>query len=349
MQESLLPLLRCPVTRGTLTVKIIRKNHKVFNGVSQAIIEEAVLYAEEGWFYPVIKAVPRLNVEAFLDHESFLRTTEENYETLKENLFKKYGGLIRYAIKKNKRTKASFTKEWSVYDYDKDNTWEAGDDAMVARFLKETAETMISLKDKIVFDAGCGNGKLETLIAPNCGSIIAMDFADCIEEAYDRNNFSNVHFIQGDVQFPPVLFNYFNIVHCSGVLIHTNNTELSFSCIEPTVKKDGKLSVWLYHPGKNFIHHLFNAIRNLTSKLPLGFQYYLYMVTILPLSFIVKRLKGNKQNLREMMVSILDWFTPEFRWEHEHSEAASWFHKRGYTKINITTVDKFGFNIVGEK
>lgn len=349
MQEDLLPLLRCPVTRGALTVSILKKSTKFFNGESREIIEQAVLYSAEDWFYPVIKGIPRLNVEAFLDHEQFLTSAVKNYDALKENLLQKYGGLVNYAVKKNKRTKASFTKEWSVYDYDKDNTWDAGDDAMVARFLKETGESKQSLETKIIFDAGCGNGKLETLIAGDCAAIIAMDFANCIEEAYERNEFSNVHFIQGDVQFPPVLFNYFDIVHCSGVLIHTNNTELSFSCIEPTVKEDGKLSVWLYHPGKDFIHRMFNAIRTVTSKLPLEFQYYLYMVTILPVSYIVKRTKGNKQNVREMMVSILDWFTPQFRWEHEHSEAASWFYKRGYTKINITTVDKFGFNIVGEK
>ena len=349
MQESLLTLLRCPVTRTALTVKVIKRTDKIFNGESVNIIDEAVLYAAEDWFYPVIKGIPRLNIEAFLDYDRFLQSAENNYSTLKENLLTKYGGLVKYAVKKNKRTKESFTKEWSVYNFEKDNTWNAGNNAMVARFLKETGETTATLMNKTIFDAGCGNGKLETLIAPDCAAIIGMDFSNCIEDAFARNEFLNVHFIQGDVQFPPVPFNYFDIVHCSGVLIHTNNAELSFSCIEPTVKDTGKLSVWLYHPGKDFIHRLFNVIRKVTSKLPLSFQYYFYMVTILPVSYCVKRMKGNKQNAREMMVSILDWFTPQFRSEHDHTEAVSWFYKRGYTKTAITTVDKFGFNIVGEK
>ena len=176
-----------------------------------------------------------------------------------------------------------------------------------------------------------------------------MDFSNSIEKAYLRNQFSHVHFIQGDVQFPPVAFNYFDIVHCSGVLIHTNNTELSFSCIEPVVKKGGKLSVWLYHRRKDFIHNLFNKIRRVTSKLPLKLQYYLYLITIFPVSFIIKRLKGNKENSGEMMVAILDWFSPEFRWEHDHEEAAAWFYKRDYTAVKITTDEVFGFNITGEK
>jgi len=349
MQESLLPILRCPVTRTALTVKVIKRATKILNGQLVSIIEEAVLYAGADWFYPVIKGIPRLQVEAFLDHAPFLKASETDYENRKKDLFEKYGALIKYTVKKNKRTKASFTKEWSVYDHHKDKTWGAGDDAMLARFLKETNETTGTLNHKIIFDAGCGNGKLDSLIAGYCGTVIGMDFANCIEEAYARNQFENVHFIGGDVQFPPLPFAYFDIVHCSGVLIHTNNAELSFSCIEPTVKVNGKLSVWLYHPRKDLIHNLFNGIRKVTSKLPLTFQYYLYLLTVFPVSYCVKKWKGNKQNSREMMVHILDWFTPEFRWEHEHTEVTSWFYKRGYKNTGITTVDTFGFNTVGEK
>ena len=301
------------------------------------------------WFYPVIKGIPRLTVEAFLDYKDFLRSANIDYQLLKNNLLKKYNALVKNAVSKNKRTKQSFTKEWAVYNYDKDKTWDANDAAMVERFLKETDESVQSLKNKIIFDAGCGNGKLDSLIAPDCNMVIGMDFANCIEEAYVKNKYRNVHFIEGDVQYPPVLFKHFDIVHCSGVLIHTQNAELAFFCLLPTVKDNGKLSIWLYHPREDFVHNLFNTIRKFTSKLPLTFQYYLYLLTIFPISYIVKRLKGNKQNRREMMVSILDWFSPEYRSEHEHTEVASWFFKRGYLRCKVTTTDNFGFNMIGEK
>lgn len=349
MQESLLPLLRCPVTRSLLTLKVIKQVEKVYQNKKVTVIEEGILLAAEDCFYPVINGIPRLNVESFLDHEDFLTKVLDNYEHLKQNILQKHGDLVKYVVKKNKRTKESFAKEWSVYNYDADKTWNADDAGMVTRFLNETGESEISLKDKIVFDAGCGNGKLDLLLAPVCKTIIAMDFTNSMQEAWKRNKAPNVHFIQGDVQYPPVQLNYFDVVHCSGVLIHTNNTEHSFSCLEPAVKQGGKLSVWLYHPRKNIIHRSFNAIRNVTSKLPLTFQYYLYMVTILPVSYCIKRLKGNKENIAEMKLSILDWFTPEFRWEHEHDEAAGWYTKRGYKNVQVTTTDTFGFNITGEK
>jgi len=349
MQESIVELLRCPVTRSRLTLSIIKKNSKILDNRQVNVIEEAVLFAADNWFYPVIKGIPRLNVEAVIDYADFLQLVVPDYEEKKEILFSKYAALIKYIQRKNKRTRESFTKEWTLYNYEEDKTWNADAAGMLNRFLKETDETIDTLNGKIIFDAGCGNGALNILLAQKGITNIAMDFSNSVEKAYDRNQYSQVHFIQGDIQFPPLAFNHFDIVHSSGVLIHTNNTELSFSCISPTVKKGGKLSVWLYHHRNNFVHNLFNSIRKLTSNLPLQFQYYLYWCTILPVSFVIKRVKGNKQNTREMMISILDWFTPEFRWEHDHEEVAAWFYKRNYSKIRITDKGVFGFNMVGEK
>lgn len=349
MQESLIKSLRCPVTRSELTVTVLKKAVKILDGKETEVIEEGILFAAENWFYPIIKYIPRLNVEALLDHEDFLQKALPDYKERKEKIFLKHSELLRSVQKKNKRTKESFSQEWKLYNYAEDKTWDANKDEMLDRFLKETAETFESLKGKLIFDAGCGNGALNSLLAEKGIVNIAMDFSNSVEKAYEKNSHANAHFIQGDVQFPPVPFGYFDIVHSSGVLIHTNNTEHSFSCIETAVKPGGKLSVWLYHHRKDFIHNLFNAIRKVTSKLPLKVQYYLYWWTIFPVSFIIKRLKGNKQNVREMMIDILDWFSPEFRWEHSHEEVISWFEKRNYSKIEITTTNVFGFNTIGIK
>ncbi len=349
MQQSLVERLRCPVTRSRLTLTVIKKGKKMLDNREVDIIQEGILFAADDWFYPVINGIPRLNIDAVIEHAAFFQLVLPDYADRKEKILLKYGYLVGMIQKKNKRTRQSFTKEWSLYDHEHDKTWDADASGMLERFLKETDESLETLSGKIIFDAGCGNGTLNTLLAEKGITNIAMDFSDSVEGAFLRNSSGSVHFIQGDVQFPPVAFNAFDIVHCSGVLIHTNNTELSFSCIEPTVKKGGKLSVWLYHRRNDFIHNLFNSIRKLTSKLPLGFQYYLYRVTVFPVSFIVKRMKGNKQNSREMMIDILDWFTPVYRWEHDHEEAKAWFFKRGYMNVRVTTNELFGFNLTGEK
>ncbi|MEP7141225.1 MAG: class I SAM-dependent methyltransferase [Ferruginibacter sp.] len=349
MHHDLMKVLRCPVTKSKLTIHILKETNGSFNDQIIPVIEEGILFAEQDWFYPLIKGIPRLCVESFLDHGDFLKNHLPDYTARKEKLLLQYGDLLHFVLKKNKRTKKSFTLEWGLYDYEKDKTWDAGDEAMLDRFLAETGESIASLKDKYIFDAGCGNGKLNCLLAGQGISNIAMDFSNSIEMANRYNKSPNLHFIQGDVQFPPVAFDYFDLVHSSGVLIATNNTELSFSCLVPMVKSGGKLSVWLYHPRKSALHNLFNYIRSFTSKLPLRLQYYLYAVTIFPLSYCIKKIKGNPQNAREMMVDILDWFTPEFRWEHGHYEAAAWFYKRRFKNVKVTTDSMFGFNIIGEK
>ena len=348
MQEPIVELLRCPVTRNRLSLDIIKTTKKILDNQEVEVIEEAVLYTDT-WFYPVIKGIPRLHVEALIDYADFLKMVVPDYVKRWELLFSTNAVFFELQQRKNKRTRKSFTREWALYDYEKDKTWNADTTGILNRFMKETDETLDTLKHKIIFDAGCGNGVLNSLLAERGITNIAMDFSDSIEMAYSRNQYSKVHFIQGDIQLPPLVFNYFDIVHSSGVLIHTNNTELSFSCIEPAVKKGGKLSVWLYHHRNDFIHNLFNSIRKITSRLPLKFQYYLYRCTIFPVSYCIKKIKGNPQNTSEMMIDILDWFTPAFRWEHDHEEVKTWFNKRNFSNTRITTDEVFGFNIIGEK
>lgn len=349
MLEKYLPFLVCPVTRSNLRLLRIAVKTKTFSTGEKEIISEGILFADEDWFYPIIDGVPRLLVESVFDYEIFLEKNLKGYANLRSNLFKKHTNFIQEVLKKNKRTKKSFELEWGLFNYNEDKTWELNGDDLLERFLKETNETKESLAGKLIFDAGCGNGQLNQYIARCGATVIGMDLSKSVERANANNKEENAFFIQADVQYPPLTFEKFDIVHSSGVLICTNNSELTFSKIEPCVRNHGKLSVWLYHPRKNFIHNTFNFLRNFTSKLPIKFQYYLYLYTLFPVSYVVKKIKGNKQNAREMMIAIMDWFSPEFRWEHTHEEATGWFKKRNYKEVKVTTTDTFGFNIIGEK
>jgi SAM-dependent methyltransferase len=349
MLEKYLSILVCPVTGSALRLQKITTKTKMFSNGEKEIINEGILFADKDWFYPIIDGVPRLLVESFLDYENFLKKHLNDYEDRKNNLLKNYSKIVDKVLRKNKRTKKSFELEWGLFDYEEDKTWELQGEDLLERFLKETDETKQSLNGKLIFDAGCGNGQLNQYIARSGAVIIGIDLSKSVERANANNIEENAFFLQADVQYPPLKAGQFDIVHSSGVLICTNNSELTFSKIEPCVKKDGKLSVWLYHPRENFIHNSFNFLRRFTSKLPIKIQFYLYLCTLFPASYVVKRIKGNKQNAREMMIAIMDWFSPEFRWEHTHEEAESWFAKRNYKEVKITTTDTFGFNITGIK
>jgi SAM-dependent methyltransferase/uncharacterized protein YbaR (Trm112 family) len=349
MLEKYLSFLVCPATRSELTFEKISNKTKRFSKGENEIISEGILFAENDWVYPIIDGIPRLLIESFLDYADFLKMHLPDYSTRKENLLKTYPGLIQQAIKKNSRTKKSFELEWGLFSYEEDKTWELKGEQLLERFLKETDETRESLKGKTILDAGTGNGLLNQYIARCGATVVGMDLSTSVERANANNKEENAFFIQGDVQYPPLRVGNFDIVHSSGVLICTNDSELTFSRIEPFVKKRGKLSVWLYHPRSDFVHNTFNFIRRFTSKLPTKFQYYLYLFTLFPASYVIKKIKGNKQNPREMMIAIMDWFSPEFRWEHTPEEAESWFRKRNFNNVKVTTTDTFGFNIIGEK
>jgi ubiquinone/menaquinone biosynthesis C-methylase UbiE/uncharacterized protein YbaR (Trm112 family) len=349
MLHAQLDWLRCPVSRKELTLQVIEESEKMLDGSMQKVISSGILFGGEGWFYPLIDGIPRLLVEACVDYEDFLRKHLPDYESRMLLLKNNYGSFLKQVIKNNKHTKASFSQEWSLYNYDTDKTWDLDAAGMVQRFLKETDETIESIRNKFLFDAGCGNGKLNILLAEAGMKNVAMDFSLSILRAYSLNTSSKVLFVQGDVQYPPVPFACFDIVHSSGVLIAARNTELSLSCIETALKAGGKISTWSYQPRQDFIHNLFNRVRRISSKMPVRLQYYIYMFTLLPLSFVIKRLKGNKQNLREMMIDILDWFSPQFRWEHTPAEVEVWYRKRNYTQIKITDNNMWGFNMIGIK
>jgi uncharacterized protein YbaR (Trm112 family)/SAM-dependent methyltransferase len=349
MNERLLSMIRCPVTRAELQLNVLSTKEKAYLQKTEFIVDEGILFTDDGWFYPIIRGIPRLLVEAFIDYNDFFEKHLPGYTEKKEKLLHDHGALIHYSITKNKHTKESFSREWSIHDHSGDKTWNENAEGMLDRFFKETGEDIQSIKGKWVFDAGCGNGLLDHSIAANGATVVAMDFSNSIEKAFELNNNPDCFFIQGDVQYPPVAFECFDLVHCSGVLIHTNNTEHSFSCLVPCVKPGGKLSVWLYHPRKNFVHNLFNFIRRFTSRLPLKVQYNLYRATLFPASYVIKKIKGSKQNKREMMIDILDWFSPQYRWEHTHAEVTGWFEKYHFTGATITTTNIFGFNMTGIK
>lgn len=341
--------LRCPVTRKELKCTLIDTIEKVLDSEKCSLINNAVLYGGGDWFYPIIDGIPRLIVEACVDYKDFLEKHVLDYNERMNRIQSRYGLFLNQVIKNNKHTKQSFSQEWALYNYETDKTWDLDATGMMHRLLKETDESAESVRGKFLFDAGCGNGKLNLMLADAGVKNVGMDFSLSILRAHQLNSSKNVLFIQGDVQFPPVPFEAFDIVHSSGVLIATRSTELSLSCIETAVKPGGKLSTWSYQPRKDFIHNLFNRVRNISSKLPVRLQYYLYYLTLLPVSYIIKRAKGNKQNTREMMIDILDWFSPQFRWEHSKAEVEVWYLKRNYHDIKVTDDNMWGFNMTGTK
>jgi hypothetical protein len=149
--------------------------------------------------------------------------------------------------------------------------------------------------------------------------------------------------------FPPFQVEFFDLVYSSGVIHHTNNTELFFAIIQSLVKSKGRLYVWLYLPYKSSIHWLILLARKITKFIPARIQFWTYFFTLLPLYKLILMMKGKKMGWREIMIDLLDGLTPFFRFEHEPSEVEGWFAKFGFSNVEVTKTDLFGFSIGGIK
>ncbi|MCX6210214.1 MAG: class I SAM-dependent methyltransferase [Bacteroidetes bacterium] len=286
-----------------------------------------------------------------IDYSNFLSIHIKNFEEFKKNIEKKYFGLLNYCVTKNSKTKYSFEFEWNILNAHKnDKIWHDDISSLSSVFLNETELTISDLENKVVLDAGCGHGIMTTRIAELSKNAIGVELSKAVEKAYQNNNSINAWYIQADIQFLPFADVTFDTLYSSGVIHHTNNTELALSLIESTLKKDGKICLWLYHPQKSLIHKVILLLRSITKRLPFKLTLIFIIFFIFPVSFLIKKIKNKRPiNIREEIIDLLDGFTPEFRFEIPHDLATIWLQKRKYANIKITTTNQFGFSIVGYK
>jgi len=351
MQYELLDFIKCPITKGTLRFQLISESEKSYSDSQITEIFEGLLFSETGFVFPIIDGIPRMLIESIYDYADFLQKHLPAFQTTKEHLENNFKGLLSYCVNKNKKTKSSFEFEWNFLNpAKKDRIWHDDYSKFPTIFMNEVGEGLTYFKDKIIIDAGCGHGIMTAEIAGFSKIAIGVELSKAVENAYVRNKHKNAWYLQGDLQFLPFENFTFDVLYSSGVIHHTNNTELSLSLIEPILKKGGKICLWLYHPQKKIIHNFILFLRKATSKMPLKLSFILLLIFVFPFTFLFKKIKGkNPPNYREEIIDLLDGFTPEFRFEVSHDLAAIWLSVRKYDNIKITTVNEFGFSIAGEK
>ena len=87
-------ILRCPVTRSTLTLQKIKIANRQYDGVNVEIIEEGFLFGIDGWFYPLHEGIPRLNIEAIFEYKDFFEKYLSDYNSLKCFVDKPFSGFF---------------------------------------------------------------------------------------------------------------------------------------------------------------------------------------------------------------------------------------------------------------
>jgi SAM-dependent methyltransferase len=344
MQTAALAFLRCPLSGETLSLM----NEK-FSSVKSGEVEVGILITQSGAAYPILEGVPRLLPDSFFEHRDFLRQHLDDYEARESAMIRKFGTLLALAERKNRRTRGSFSKEWQDYDYQSGKTWNMDVQEQLEQFFRESAESPDSLKGRIMLDAGCGNGQLAMQLASSGATVFAMDFSSAVVRAASGNPFPSCHFIQADVEFPPFENSLFRLIHSSGVLIHTRNTRNAFRGLLPFLADDGKMSIWVYRHRQELLHRLFNQMREFTARMPAAQQHFFLRYLIFYPAFLLKKMKGSRQRADELWVEVMDWFTPEYRWEHDEEEVLNWYRDSGFATAGISDQNYWGFSVLGER
>lgn len=349
MQYELLTYLRCPLSKTVLRLELISEFQRDYQGCLVTEVFEGLLYSETGLVFPIVDGIPRMQIEAAQDHAGFM--AKHLGLQARMDMERLHGMLIMEAANKNKRSKESFALEWSLLRTEKqDQLWHQDLSGLLDTFLSEMGEPATSIAGKTVIDVGCGHGLMTSRIAGIAGLAIGVEFSKAVEMAYRRNMCPNAWYVQADLRYLPFTEDSFDLLYSSGVIHHTDDTERSFHLVERLVKKGGRICLWLYHPRKSLLHGISLAVRQVTKRLPLAMSYPLLRFLVLPFTFTVKKLKGDRAlHWREEMIDLLDHFTPEYRFEVTEGQARQWLRSAGYTQVTVTTSNTFGFSMAGTK
>lgn len=324
MRKALLAIIRCPET-------LERLNLYSFEVDGDNIIEGVLIGEFSKYVYPVIKGVPVMLSNAV--DPDFADRHKDELDDIKKEL-----GNIKIGSA-NFKDEWSFSREWEQHlNDDVKRTWGWDVEERGQMFFMETDVTPEWCPEKLILDAGCGNGHLSEHISTFGATVIGLDYSTSVFLAEKARKSELVHFLQGDLGKPPFTRETFDLIFSSGVLHHTPNPENTFKKVAELVKEGGKFYTWLYKRSeiywRNFLMvPLYDVARFLVSRLPNSLQkpiVHMYATLLL-----IKHMRSGRR-YSEFVTSVYDLLTPMHRYYHTPSEVACWFFEAGYSAPTLT-------------
>jgi SAM-dependent methyltransferase/uncharacterized protein YbaR (Trm112 family) len=345
-----LDILRCPDCGGELDLTAFRTEADE--------IETGILRCPESHYFPIHKGIPRMLPNSLTDYWSAIEGDVPTPpprvvdELIEQQRFKSAGESF------DTRTKANFSNEWDNHDIG-GKTWTMElADRVSWFFLEPIRIPKEELKGKIMLDAGCGNGSQSVAYTEFGLEVVAVDLSTGLEKGQAFRNVhkaakkENVHFIQGDLQKPPLAPATFDIIHSTGVLHHTPNTFTTFRTLRPLLKSGGTFYVWLYKYEK-VVTPVVNSIRAITTRIPAGLFARIADATAIPFigfCWTVNKLgirRYETLNRKEAALAVHDIFGAPYAHYHSFEEVSEWYKEAGFDEIWDCNDDRRGFGVCG--
>jgi uncharacterized protein YbaR (Trm112 family)/SAM-dependent methyltransferase len=354
MYLRLLDFLRCPSCQSrlksvALESQPVADDEEITGGLLRCV-------RCEHWF-PVVRGIPRMLPDALQEHWATIQTlipqpAPESLRRLIECVNSSW------PVSYDQQTRENFSYEWDNHELG-GTTWGMQLSDRVRWFLLEplripTAE----LLGEVMLDAGCGNGSQSVTYTALGLEVIAVDLSSGLEygHAYRRlhpgADPARVHFVQGDLQRPPLAPASVDIIHSAGVLHHTPDTLQTFRALRPLLRAGGTFYVWLYKYEK-WVTPLVNSIRTLTTAIPpAGFARVAELMAI-PFIGFCKAVNGlgirsySKLTRREAALALMDTFGAPYAYYHSFDEVAGWYKAAGFTEVWPCNNGRRGFGVCG--
>jgi SAM-dependent methyltransferase/uncharacterized protein YbaR (Trm112 family) len=253
----------------------------------------------------------------------------------------------------------SFGSEWEQLDYATDRVWGQSVEERRRIALRELDCEPRDLAGRLVLDAGCGPGMLASLLNEMGAHVVAADITTSVDAAarhFGALGVDGVDFVQADMGNPPFAPGTFDIVFSGGVLHHNPDTRVALEAIAPLVAPGGEIYVWLYGHTPGVAHTIRGLLRRVIVPLPAPVQRSIFRVwTVQSIARqALRRRTGrarpdDKETYREKMITLLDHYTPRYRWEHTPEELSGWYRDLGFTDIRTTELTEWGFGVLARR
>ncbi|MBD0371750.1 MAG: methyltransferase domain-containing protein [Pyrinomonadaceae bacterium] len=248
MYLRLLDLLRCSECGGALDLTPLAAAATAY--VDE--ISEGMLYCAQGHWFPVVRGIPRMLPDSLEEHwhtikDCIREPVEEPLRHLMETRAESQRQIVY-----DRSTRQNFSFEWDNHELG-GRTWRMMLNDRVEAFFKQPIRIPPEeMPSKILLDAGCGNGSQSVVYTALGLEVIAIDLSSGLEHGdkfrllYEGAKPDKVHFVQADLQHPPLAPASVDIIHSAGVLHHTPDTLKTFRTLCPLLRADGTFYVWLY-------------------------------------------------------------------------------------------------------
>jgi SAM-dependent methyltransferase/uncharacterized protein YbaR (Trm112 family) len=354
MYLRLLDFLRCPSCQSRLKSVILESVPEADGGEITSGLLHCVGCAH--WF-PVVRGIPRMLPGALQEHWATLRThipqpAPESLRSLIESLNSPP------SISYDQQTRENFSYEWDNHEI-AGTTWGMQlSDRVRWFFLEPLRITAGELRGKVMLDAGCGNGSQSVAYTALGLEVIAVDLSSGLEHghAYRRLHAgadpAKVHFVQADLQRPPLAPASLDIIHSAGVLHHTPDTLQTFRALRPLLRPGGTFYVWLYKYEK-WVTPVVNSIRALTTRIRPERFARIAQVMAVPFIAFCKTVNAlgirsySTLTRRQAALALMDIFGAPYAYYHSFDEVAGWYNAAGFTEVWPCNDGRRGFGVCG--